>query len=180
MKGLRSGKGLGPISSLRQIGFRRFPWLVAIGVLLVIADQLSKYFVRTLMPEGAMVPVIRGFVYLTSTRNTGAAFGSLQNTNGILIWATLIAVGLILYLWNEFPKGRLSKVCLMLILAGTAGNLIDRIFLGYVTDFADFRVWPVFNLADSMVTVGISLLMMVLIRESILSNRLGKAHERRK
>jgi signal peptidase II len=158
---------------------RKFPWLVVIGILLVIADQLSKFFVRQLLPLNTIIPVARGFLYLTFIENTGAAFGSLNNTNSILIWATLIAVGLILYLWGQFPKGRLSRVCLMFILAGSLGNLIDRTFLGYVTDFADFRIWPVFNLADSMVTIGIIGLMAILIREGLVSQK-GKHDKKRK
>jgi len=154
---------------------RKFPWLVVTGVLLVAADQLSKFFVRRFISVNSIIPVVRGLLYFTFTQNTGAAFGSLQETNSILIWATLIAVGLILYLWGQFPKGRLSRVCLMLILAGSVGNLIDRIFIGYVTDFADFRIWPVFNLADSMVTIGIIGLMAILIREGLVSQK--KKHD---
>lgn len=152
---------------------RRFPVLAIIGVLLVIADQVSKYFVRQLIPANSSAPVIKGLLYFTFVQNTGAVFGSLRNTNSFLVWVTLVAVGLMLYLWDNFPQTRLTHTCLMLILAGTAGNLIDRIFLGYVTDFADILVWPVFNLADSMVTAGIIGLMLLMMIDGIRDNRKG-------
>lgn len=149
----------------------RFPWLFAIGAALVLTDQLMKLWVRQNLVPNQIMPIISRFFYLTFTKNTGAAFGSLQNTNNFLVWVTLIAIGLILYLWDNFPRGRLSDVSLMLILCGTIGNLIDRVFMGYVTDFLDFRVWPVFNLADSMVTVGIIVLMALMIKDGISSRK---------
>lgn len=152
---------------------KRFPLLFVMGIALVIIDQLLKLCVRQRLGPNHIISVISGFFYITFTKNTGAAFGSLQDTNSILIWVTLIAIGLILYLWDEFPKCRLSRVSLMLVLAGTIGNLIDRIFLGYVTDFLDFRVWPVFNLADSMVTMGIIILMALMLRDGLLARNLS-------
>ncbi len=149
------------------MGRSRFYWLGGLWILLVALDQISKSMVRQLIPLYSSVPVADGVLYFTFIRNTGAVFGSLQNTNSLLIWGTLIAAGLLLYLWDQFPQNRCSVASLMLIMAGTFGNLIDRVFMGYVTDFIDFRVWPVFNLADSMVSVGVAILVIVLLREGI-------------
>ena len=87
-------------------------------------------------------------------KNTGSLFGIMKDFNGIFIWLSLIATGLLIFYYPEFKKFK-SKFAISIILSGIIGNLFDRIFLGYVTDFINFRFWPVFNIADSCLTLGI-------------------------
>ncbi len=128
----------------------------AVVFLILVTDQLSKYLVAKYLTLHSSFTVIKGIFYLSLVHNRGAAFGILKNNVPLFIITSLIAVVFIYrYLKKEDRKRALSeRIALLLILAGACGNLIDRVRLGYVVDFLDFRVWPVFNLADSAITVG--------------------------
>ena len=106
-------------------------------------------------------------------QNTGAAFGMMQGGNLILVVITLLVVGYILKSWKELcAYGPAVKWGLVLILGGALGNLYDRITLGFVVDFIDLRVWPVFNVADSFITVG-----GVLLAYALLTGKTNAAEE---
>lgn len=130
------------------------------ALLIAVADQLSKIWIRTNLAIGQPLPEM-GFPRLTHVENTGAAFGLFQGQTFALTIASFIGVAAILLyavlFYRRFPSldNRLAWVGLSLVLGGTVGNLIDRLRLGYVTDFIDFGFWPVFNLADSAVVVGV-------------------------
>ncbi len=127
---------------------------------LIILDQITKYLTRTRMDLHDSIPVIRDFFHLTYVTNTGMAFG-INFPAGIYIFTTvslLASVGILWYLWTLRNDVFLVRFSLALIWAGAVGNLIDRIRFGQVVDFFDF-MWsghhfPVFNIADSSVTVG--------------------------
>jgi len=95
--------------------------------------------------------------------NRGAAFGILKNQLFVFVIISLLAIALILYHLKDRKKSRLSSISLSLILGGAVGNLIDRLRFGFVIDFLDFRVWPVFNIADSAITIGVVLLSWELL-----------------
>lgn len=145
--------------------------LFLLGALLLALDQLTKLAVRTFFHSSSSLQIIPNLFYLTYSQNTGALFGSFKGGNELLIWIALMAIGLILYLWDQFPKESCSAIFLTFILAGSLGNLIDRVFLGYVTDFLDFRIWPVFNLADSLVTIGIVGMVIIILKEGAKSGK---------
>ncbi|MGI6703097.1 MAG: signal peptidase II [Clostridia bacterium] len=132
-------------------------WIVVIAVL--VADRVTKFLcLQYLVPLGT-VPVINGVFHLTYVENTGAAFGMLQGKNWFFIPAViLVSIVLVYLIWSMKDASRYMRISLALILGGAIGNLIDRLWLGYVVDFLDFRVWPVFNVADSCVVVGAVLL----------------------
>jgi len=138
------------------------------ALLIVVADQLSKFWIRSNLATGESLFEV-GFFRLTRIHNTGAAFGLFQGQSFLLtIIASVAVAALLLYtlfFHHKFPflDNRLGKLALGLVLGGTVGNLIDRIHLGYVTDFIDFNLWPAFNIADSAVVVGIIILVYSLI-----------------
>ncbi len=140
-------------------------FLPALAVL--VADQLSKYFVVLLMQPNQSIPVINNIFHLTFVRNYGAAFGILAHRTGFFVLVTIVVVILILvyhrHIPQEYPYLRLA---LALQFGGALGNLFDRVRLGYVVDFLDFRVWPVFNVADMALVIGIGLLLLDLVRSS--------------
>ncbi len=104
------------------------------------------------------------FFHLRYVENTGMAFGMLQNGNTLLIGVMLVIIGYIVYSWKELVAyGALVKWGSVFILAGAIGNLYDRITLGFVVDFLDFRVWPVFNVADSFITIGACLFVIAFL-----------------
>ena len=94
-----------------------------------------------------------GFVSFHLVRNTGASFGILQNNNALFIWISLMVLGLLMMFYDQFP-GK-SYTFLLFISVGLVGNLFDRIRLGFVVDFIDFGFWPVFNVADSLICIGV-------------------------
>ena len=136
------------------------PWIVA-GITLVL-DLATKHLVAASFSPQQSVPVLAPALYLTYVQNTGAAFGILQGRPWIFV---IIAAGIIVWIVKELGSagGRLSArlaAAYGLVLGGAAGNLIDRLRFGYVIDFIDFRVWPVFNVADSAITIGVALLIL--------------------
>ncbi|MCL0091291.1 signal peptidase II [Dehalococcoidales bacterium] len=129
---------------------------------LVVAatDQLSKLWIRSNLAEGQSLAEV-GFFQITRVHNYGAAFGLFQDQTFTLIIVALVGISiLLLYALFIYPRfsplhDRLGKLALGLILGGTVGNLIDRLHFGYVTDFISIGIWPVFNLADSAIVVGV-------------------------
>jgi len=104
------------------------------------------------------------FFHLRYVENTGMAFGMFQNGNGFLAVVMVLIIGYIIYSWKELSGyGKLSQWASVFILAGAIGNLYDRITLGFVVDFLDFRVWPVFNVADSFITIGAVLFVLAFL-----------------
>lgn len=137
-----------------------------LAVLLVIVDQLTKYLVRAHIPLGGSVPFIPGFLDFTYVQNTGAAFSVLREHTWLL---TLISAAVVLVIcWlvvKGFFTGVLGRVSALLIMAGGMGNLIDRAVFGFVTDMIRtlFMDFPVFNVADCCITIGVPLLAIYLL-----------------
>ena len=126
------------------------------------ADQISKALVDANLALGESAPLVGGIVQLTSVHNTGAAWGILPNARWLFLIATPVLCLLIALLLIRRRRriGPLGRVCLSLLLAGAVGNYIDRALLGYVRDMFElcFMRFPVFNVADSAITVGAALL----------------------
>ena len=139
-------------------------WIVAATALAaLVADQVSKYLIRENMAIGESWPR-EGFFRLTHGTNTGSAFGLFQDQTTILTIASLFAIGFIIYFYHSHSdRAGLTRLTVGLLLGGAVGNLIDRVFAGRVTDFIDVGPWPIFNIADSSITVGITLLIASLI-----------------
>ncbi|MGB9803802.1 signal peptidase II [Desulfofundulus sp.] len=136
-------------------------WLTAL--ITFILDQVSKELVQHLMREGESVPVIPRIFHLTYIRNPGAAFGLFAYHTGFFIVVTLFVVtGALVFSVYLPSRRRLLHLPLGLIIGGALGNLVDRVRFGVVVDFLDFRVWPVFNLADTAIVTGTFLLVFLL------------------
>ncbi|MFQ5510382.1 MAG: signal peptidase II [Candidatus Krumholzibacteriia bacterium] len=136
------------------------------AVIVVILDQVTKQFFWHL---GRNFDVIDGFFRVTLVRNSGAAFGMLQDGRGFLIVMSVLASILIIFVVQRLPAEQLARrVFLGMILGGALGNLIDRIYPGQVIDFIDMGIpayrWPVYNIADSAVTIGGVLLILSVSR----------------
>lgn len=138
---------------------------LALGV--VLADQITKAWALQALSELPTRPIVPGIFHLTLIQNPGVAFGLFSGqplpvalgTTGILFWLIWSS------LKNRHTEGASSALPLGLILGGAMGNLMDRIRLGGVVDFLDFRIWPVFNVADSCITIGAALMALSLIRK---------------
>ena len=141
--------------------------IVALAVL--AADQFTKHVVATNLavnqswsPIPALSPVVR----ITHVTNTGVAFGLFPGVgSAMVVVAVVVVVGIVVYHRQLMGDAWLLRVSLGLQLGGAIGNLIDRLRQGYVVDFIDFRIWPVFNVADSALVIGVAILAYHLLRE---------------
>lgn len=151
---------------------------VILAVALVVIDQLTKlYAINVIKPQGT-ITVIDNFYYFTYVENRGAAFGIFQNQQYAFIAVTLIIFAIFAYvLWKYKIEGKLFLAAVVLIFGGGVGNLIDRIFRGYVVDFLQFSFFsPVCNLADYFITVGAVLMIIsVLFCNKNIAKKEGKA-----
>lgn len=132
-------------------------------VSVVFFDRLTKYFFSRLLEYGETIPVIRNFFHFTLVHNTGIAFGLFKDQGLVFIVIPVIAIVLLVfniyyYRKSDDPLSRGYIFAFSMILGGAIGNLYDRIVFGYVIDFIDFRVWPVFNIADSAITIGAAII----------------------
>lgn len=139
-----------------------WPWIVS-GLILA-ADQLTKALVVQHLALHDSLPVLPPALYLTYVHNTGAAFGLLKGQQRFFI-----AVSLVVIAWMAWELAGRPRRPLMvrwgcaLVLGGAIGNLSDRLRLGVVIDFIDLRVWPVFNVGDSAITIGVALLILHIV-----------------
>jgi signal peptidase II len=144
---------------------RRYGLLVLVAVLVVIVDQLTKQLALDNLAFGP-VDVIDGVLTLNLHLNPGGAFGLMQGIPGFFLIATLLVAGFIL-VWAHKLEGTTHLIPLGLVLGGGLGNVFDRLFRdtgGKVVDFIDLHVWPVFNVADSAICIGVVLLFIVTLR----------------
>jgi len=139
-------------------------WVLLLAVSGVLAvDQLSKYLVRTNMRLGESWPS-EGLFRLTHGTNSGSAFGLFPNQTVLLAVASVLAIGFLVYFYRAHAMPRaLLRFAIGLQLGGALGNLIDRLRTGAVVDFIDVGAWPIFNLADSSIVVGMALLVGILL-----------------
>ena len=137
-------------------------------ILLVVLDQASKIYLTLVNKTSPIdLEVIRGFFRITYTCNDGAAFSILKGKRVFFIIMTIVVVFFIVYYLLKNKVYWVEKYSLLLIISGALGNLIDRIMYGYVIDFLDFIIFgydfPVFNIADSFITIGaIGLIISIL------------------
>lgn len=143
--------------------------IIIISIFILLIDQVSKALASIYLTLNKSIDIITNFFSLTLTNNYGAAFGIFKHNNVLLILVTLIIL-LVLYKYMySFKKNRRNNIAFGLILGGIFGNLIDRILKGYVIDFLDFKIfnydYPVFNIADIAIVVGVILLGYAILRK---------------
>jgi len=145
---------------------RRTDLLVALGLALAVfvLDQGLKAIVQGSMRPGESISVIPGFLSITYIRNDGGAFGILGGSQVLLLVGSAVAVGVVLWMLFAGQRSRLATLACGLILGGAAGNLLDRLTTGEVTDYVHFSYWYVFNAADAAITVGVATLLLSTFR----------------
>lgn len=149
----------------RMTRFGSWARVLALSMAVFTVDRATKLAAAAALPAGESVPVLPGIFHLTLVFNTGAAFGFLKDRRVVFIILSVLAIAaLIYYAWKSGGAGYSLPLSSGLIVGGALGNLFDRIKFGYVIDFLDFRVWPVFNAADSAITVGVAILAVSMFR----------------
>lgn len=146
---------------------KKKPYIIAF--LFFLIDLISKQIIVKVLEEGNSIKVINNFFYLTYTKNTGAAWSILKDQRILLLIITVIVLFLINKAMNKEKLDNFECVSYGMIIGGIVGNLFDRIFFKYVIDFLDFKIfgynYPIFNLADTFIVVGIILMIIISIRK---------------
>lgn len=137
--------------------------LVLVAVAIIIVERIIKYYIVDNLRLGESIPVWGNFLMITRSENMGAAFGILRGQNWIFIAAAFIVLFLVIYYYNRIIYDRLLIIATSFIIAGTVGNMTDRVFFNHVIDYINFSFWPTFNLSDASLTVGVILLMVYIL-----------------
>lgn len=137
---------------------RCLPWLISL--LIAVFDQFTKTYISRSLSLGQSIPLLKNIFHISLVHNSGAAFGLFKNQKAFFVILSLTVILFIVcdFIFNGHRHTVNKAIGSGLVLGGACGNLLDRLRLGYIVDFLDFRVWPVFNIADSAITVGIILL----------------------
>jgi len=143
-------------------------WLFVLPLAVVILDQFSKYIVVENMALGESIPIIEEVFHLTYILNPGAAFGMFAHNRLFFIAIAVVVIGIIIWARREILASPWEvKAGCGLFLGGAIGNLIDRARQGMVIDFFDFRIWPVFNIADIAICIGVGLIIWNLLKTEL-------------
>jgi signal peptidase II len=173
-----STNALRPISSVERrlnAGLAQWVALLVVAASAVVADQLTKSIVTSRLAIGDAVATVGPFS-IHHVQNTGIAFGLFADSTTAVIVLTAAAVtAMLVFFARQAQRHPLLPVALGLVIGGSVSNLVDRVRLGHVTDFLDFRFWPAFNLADTFIVVGVALLFVSFVASDRTSPRLGKA-----
>lgn len=144
--------------------------IILISILTLIIDVLTKQLVLNILIEHQSISIIKDFFSITYAKNTGVAFSLLENKVPLIIIMTIIIIFFILKYLKTTNHNKYECLCYGLIIGGSIGNLIDRIIYGYVIDFLDFNIFgysfPIFNLADTAIVIGIFTLIILSFIES--------------
>lgn len=136
----------------------------AIFFSVLLFDQITKFLALRFLADPGSIPVIPNIFHLTLVHNTGIAFGLFrQHPEILLILITISLAFLFLWGWRHVEMPRMQRIALAMILGGAVGNWIDRVRFGAVIDFFDFRIWPVFNIADSAITIGVGIFALAIL-----------------
>jgi len=142
--------------------------ILILTIIIICVDQWSKYYIEQHMTLGMSIPIIENIFHISYVLNPGAAFGILEHRTEFLILIALLMIGGVIYIYPRIPdSSRLLRVGLGLLVGGSIGNVIDRVRTGYVVDFFDFRVWPVFNIADTAIVCGVAFIIFTTIFSSV-------------
>ena len=172
--------GLTPISvAERRLGAGWSQWvaLAAVALAAIGADQLTKAIVSSQLELNDSVHVVGPFT-IRHVQNSGIAFGLFASATAFVIVLTAAAVAWMLYFFaRSGSRHPILPVALGLVIGGSVSNLIDRVRLGHVTDFLDFKYWPAFNLADSFIVAGVAVLLLALMSDDRKSARPPRVRE---
>jgi signal peptidase II len=130
----------------------------------LFVDQVSKALALSLLPFFSPRPFLGNIIFLTLTRNKGAAFGMFPAASVLLlILSTSVVLGIFYFSKKIGKLPVLYQIAIAMVIGGASGNLLDRLTYGVVVDFIDFRIWPVFNFGDSAIVIGGILLGFLLL-----------------
>ena len=153
-------------------------WYYLLAIIVIAIDQFTKWLVVKNMNLYEHIPVIENFFYLTSHRNSGAAWGILQDQMIFFyIITAIVIVGVVYYMEKHTEGNSILKLAFSLILGGAIGNFIDRLINQEVVDFLDFIIFsydfPIFNIADSALTIGVVFVFIAIFKEDRMKGKMN-------
>jgi signal peptidase II len=134
--------------------------LVLIAVSVIIVERVVKFYITESLRPGESIPVLGNVLMVTRSENLGAGFGILSGQNWLFVGAAAVVLLMIVYFYNQIIYDRLLVFATAFILAGTVGNMMDRLFFSHVIDYIYLSFWPTFNLSDVSLTIGVILLLV--------------------
>lgn len=141
--------------------------IMLISVVLFVVDQVSKLLIDHFLPLGKSYRICEKFLYITKAYNSGVSFSMLTNHRFLIIILNLLIMLFLYFYLKKFKENKRNIIAFGMIFGGLFGNLVDRFVYGYVIDFIDFYIfnynYPIFNLADSFICIGIFLLLYAII-----------------
>ena len=140
--------------------------MIIFTIIFLAVDIISKLIISKYISLNESILIIKNFLNITYVRNTGVAWSLFDNQKLlVLIVSTIVIAGIIMYIKKNKPHSKIEQVAYSMILGGAIGNLIERLFYGYVTDFIDVYIfnynYPIFNLADTFIVIGAILLIII-------------------
>ena len=152
--------------------------IIIASILVLAIDQLSKLVLGMVFYLNSTYKVINKFFYITNIHNPGAAWGLLNNQRWLLVGVSILSLIFIIFMMKEYKNSKLKLWGFSLLIGGLLGNLVDRIIFGYVRDFFDFYIFgydfPIFNVADIGVVVGILILLILIIKGELINEDRSK------
>lgn len=156
---------------------------LSFAMITLVLDQITKSVIGNFIKLGTTKQVIKNFFYLTTVHNDGAAWGIFSNYKFIITIGTIISFFIIYKFIYGFKSNTRNNIAFGFLLGGLAGNLCDRLFLGYVRDFLDFIIFgydfPVFNIADIAIVIGVILLIIAIIKGEDVNENNSKRSKRK-
>lgn len=138
--------------------------ILLLALAIVLIDQLSKFYIQAHMMPNMSIPVIQDVFHITYILNPGAAFGLFEHQTIVFVIIAILMIAAVIYFYPQIPRQyRLLRFGIGLMVGGAIGNVIDRIKTGYVVDFFDFRIWPIFNVADMGIVCGVGCIIFTIL-----------------
>lgn len=149
-----------------------------IAIIILIIDQISKSVIEVLLEFNKSFLIVKDFFYVTVCHNTGGAFSILENYSYLFIVFSVLALIILIKFMFSFKNNLRNNIAFACTCGGILSNLADRVFLGYVRDFLDFKIfgydYPVFNIADIAIVIGVILLIIAIIKGEDSRDRTNK------
>lgn len=139
--------------------------IIIFSVVALILDIISKVIVSKFISLGENIIIINSFLSITNVRNSGVAWSMFADKNiFVLMVSALVILGIIMYVYKNRPKDKVEEIAYSIIIGGALGNFLNRLFYGYVVDFISVKIfgygYPIFNLADSFIVIGVIILII--------------------
>ncbi len=166
------------VVQVEEFGNMKTKFVTLLIILIFFLDQLTKRVIDQALTLKQSITILPNILYFTKAYNTGASFSILQGQQWFFILFAFLVIIAIIYYYKKIPIN--NRLFIAFILAGTIGNLVDRLQYGYVIDFIDFKIWPVFNIADTAVCIGAAGLIYYILKDDKSKNKNKKKINKKK